>query len=165
MDFAAITLWFLLEKVILIAAIIGLSFFVAMYTTLAERKVAGWMQDRMGPNRAGPFGILQPLADGGKLFFKEEIIPVIFVPGSFSPNDDGMNDVFKVFHSENITVGTVTIYDRWGRKLAFLSALDQTWDGKGPDGEVQQGVYPFIVDYLNENNYPSQFVGDVTIIR
>ncbi|MEY3324145.1 MAG: NADH-quinone oxidoreductase subunit NuoH [Bacteroidota bacterium] len=76
MDFAAITLWFLLEKVILIAAIIGLSFFVAMYTTLAERKVAGWMQDRMGPNRAGPFGILQPLADGGKLFFKEEIIPV-----------------------------------------------------------------------------------------
>lgn len=76
MYLAAITLWFLLEKVILIAAIIGLSFFVAMYTTLAERKVAGWMQDRMGPNRAGPFGILQPLADGGKLFFKEEIIPV-----------------------------------------------------------------------------------------
>lgn len=76
MDFAAIALWFLLEKVILIAAIIGLSFFVAMYTTLAERKVAGWMQDRMGPNRAGPFGIFQPLADGGKLFFKEEIIPV-----------------------------------------------------------------------------------------
>lgn len=76
MYLAAITLWFLLEKLILIAAIIGLSFFVAMYTTLAERKVAGWMQDRMGPNRAGPFGILQPLADGGKLFFKEEIIPV-----------------------------------------------------------------------------------------
>ena len=34
------------------------------------------MQDRIGPNRAGPFGILQPLADGGKLFFKEEIIPL-----------------------------------------------------------------------------------------
>lgn len=75
MIFAAVTIWFLLEKVILIAAIIGLSFFIAMYTTLAERKVAGWMQDRRGPNRAGPFGILQPLADGGKLFFKEEIIP------------------------------------------------------------------------------------------
>jgi NADH-quinone oxidoreductase subunit H len=47
-----------------------------MYTTYAERKVAAWLQDRRGPNRAGPFGILQPLADGGKLFFKEEIIPV-----------------------------------------------------------------------------------------
>lgn len=76
MDLLAIDLWFILEKVILIACIIGLSFFIAMYTTLAERKVAGWMQDRHGPNRAGPFGILQPLADGGKLFFKEEIIPI-----------------------------------------------------------------------------------------
>lgn len=71
-----IDLWFILEKAILIACIIGLSFFIAMYTTYAERKVAGWLQDRHGPNRAGPFGIFQPLADGGKLFFKEEIIPL-----------------------------------------------------------------------------------------
>jgi NADH-quinone oxidoreductase subunit H len=68
--------WYIIEKLILIGALIGLSFFIAMYTTLAERKIAGWMQDRMGPNRAGPFGIFQPLADGGKLFFKEEITPV-----------------------------------------------------------------------------------------
>lgn len=51
------------------------SLFVAMYATWGERKVAAVMQDRIGPNRAGWFGILQPLADGGKLFFKEEIIP------------------------------------------------------------------------------------------
>ncbi len=76
MNLLAIDIWFLLEKVILIATIIGLSFFIAMYTTYAERKVAAWLQDRRGPNRAGPFGILQPLADGGKLFFKEEIIPM-----------------------------------------------------------------------------------------
>jgi NADH-quinone oxidoreductase subunit H len=68
--------WLILEKAILIACIIGLSFFIAMYTTYAERKVAAWLQDRRGPNRAGPFGIFQPLADGGKLFFKEEIIPL-----------------------------------------------------------------------------------------
>ncbi|MBL7748873.1 MAG: NADH-quinone oxidoreductase subunit NuoH [Chitinophagaceae bacterium] len=72
----SIDLWFILGKAILIAAIIGLSFFIAMYTTYAERKVAAWLQDRRGPNRAGPFGIFQPLADGGKLFFKEEIIPL-----------------------------------------------------------------------------------------
>jgi NADH-quinone oxidoreductase subunit H len=72
----SIDLWLVLEKAILIFGIVGLSFFIAMYTTYAERKVAAWLQDRRGPNRAGPFGILQPLADGGKLFFKEEIIPL-----------------------------------------------------------------------------------------
>src|SRR6201988_2357036 len=66
---------FILEKFLLIGFIISLSMVVAMYATYAERKVAAFLQDRIGPNRAGPFGLLQPLADGGKLFFKEEIIP------------------------------------------------------------------------------------------
>src|ERR1044071_6064424 len=66
---------FILEKLILIAVIITASLVIAMYATYAERKVAAVIQDRRGPNRAGPFGILQPLADGMKLFFKEEIIP------------------------------------------------------------------------------------------
>lgn len=65
----------LIEKLVLILVILGVSLFIAMYSTYAERKVAAVIQDRRGPNRAGPFGILQPLADGGKLFFKEEIIP------------------------------------------------------------------------------------------
>ena len=75
MTLLVIDLWLILEKTLLIAGIIGLSFFIAMYTTLAERKVAAWLQDRRGPNRAGPFGIFQPLADGLKMFMKEEIIP------------------------------------------------------------------------------------------
>jgi len=66
----------ILEKFLLVGLIVSLSLFIAMYTTYAERKIAAFMQDRRGPNRAGPFGILQPLADGGKLFFKEEIIPL-----------------------------------------------------------------------------------------
>ncbi len=48
-----------------------------MYSTYAERKVAAFMQDRIGPNRAGPFGLLQPVADGVKMFMKEEIIPQV----------------------------------------------------------------------------------------
>jgi NADH-quinone oxidoreductase subunit H len=46
-----------------------------MYATLLERKFAGFLQDRFGPDRAGKWGLLQPLADGGKLFFKEEYMP------------------------------------------------------------------------------------------
>jgi NADH-quinone oxidoreductase subunit H len=67
--------FFILEKILLISAVLAVSLLVAMYSTWGERKIAGVIQDRRGPNRAGPFGILQPLADGGKLFFKEEIIP------------------------------------------------------------------------------------------
>ncbi|GAA0524155.1 NADH-quinone oxidoreductase subunit NuoH [Chitinophaga japonensis] len=67
--------YFILEKLILISGVLALSLIVAMYSTWGERKVAAVIQDRRGPNRAGPLGLLQPLADGGKLFFKEEIIP------------------------------------------------------------------------------------------
>ncbi|MGC4233026.1 MAG: NADH-quinone oxidoreductase subunit NuoH [Niabella sp.] len=72
----AIDWFFIIEKLILIALVVTLSMIVAMYATYGERKVAAFIQDRIGPNRAGPFGLLQPLADGGKLFFKEEIIPL-----------------------------------------------------------------------------------------
>src|SRR6187455_324058 len=67
--------WLILEKFILVAMVITLSLIVAMYSTYAERKVAAFLQDRIGPNRAGPFGIFQPLADGLKFIMKEEIIP------------------------------------------------------------------------------------------
>lgn len=65
----------LIEKAVLILIIISLSLVIAMYETWGERKVAAFMQDRRGPNRAGPGGLFQPLADGLKLFMKEEIIP------------------------------------------------------------------------------------------
>jgi NADH-quinone oxidoreductase subunit H len=64
-------------KAILILVVFGLTLFVAAYSTYAERKVAAFLQDRVGPDRAGPFGILQPLADGLKFIMKEEIIPVV----------------------------------------------------------------------------------------
>lgn len=67
--------FFILEKIALISGVLAISLVVAMYSTWGERKVAGIIQDRLGPNRAGFMGLLQPLADGGKLFFKEEIIP------------------------------------------------------------------------------------------
>ncbi|MDP4265975.1 MAG: NADH-quinone oxidoreductase subunit NuoH [Bacteroidota bacterium] len=62
-------------KTILIIIIFIITLLIALYSTWAERKIAAVMQDRRGPNRAGPFGLFQPLADGVKMFMKEEIIP------------------------------------------------------------------------------------------
>ncbi len=66
---------FIIEKSIVIVAVFALTMFMAMYSTWAERKVAAFLQDRVGPNRAGWGGLLQPLADGAKLFTKEEFFP------------------------------------------------------------------------------------------
>lgn len=66
---------FVIYKTVLASCILILSLLVAMYSTLIERKVAGFFQDRLGPDRAGPWGLFQPLADGIKLFFKEEFMP------------------------------------------------------------------------------------------
>ena len=66
---------YLIYKVALITTILLLSLLIAMYATLVERKFAGFIQDRYGPDRAGPWGILQPVCDGVKLFFKEEYMP------------------------------------------------------------------------------------------
>src|SRR5881392_3359764 len=58
-----------------IVAIVAPLFLAVAYLTLWERKLIGWMQIRIGPNRVGPLGLLQPIADGIKLLFKEVILP------------------------------------------------------------------------------------------
>jgi NADH-quinone oxidoreductase subunit H len=65
--------WF--HVIVMIVGVVGFVMGLVAYLILAERKVAAWIQDRIGPNRVGPFGLLQPIADGGKMFFKEDVIP------------------------------------------------------------------------------------------
>ena len=66
---------FIVEKSVIIFIVFAVTMIMAMYSTWAERKVAAFLQDRVGPNRAGWGGLLQPLADGMKLFAKEEFEP------------------------------------------------------------------------------------------
>lgn len=65
----------LIYKIILCVLVFAVSLGAAAYMTWGERKLAAWLQDRVGPNRAGPLGLLQPIADGLKMIFKEEMIP------------------------------------------------------------------------------------------
>src|ERR1041385_2140679 len=58
-----------------VAVAMGVMMTMVAYIVLVERKVCAFIQDRIGPNRAGPFGLLQPAADGIKAFFKEEVTP------------------------------------------------------------------------------------------
>jgi NADH-quinone oxidoreductase subunit H len=71
-DILADEFWF---AVILAVTLLGGLMTVVAYLLFYERKVAGWMQDRVGPNRAGPIGLLQPIADGVKALLKEDIVP------------------------------------------------------------------------------------------
>ena len=145
-------LWtgYMLPTVIIVAQIIAivvpLLFFVA-YLTYAERKVLAGMQLRKGPNVVGPFGLLQPMADGIKLLFKETVIPsgankVVFIAApvvtfllgligwAVIPFDDGMVladinvGILYLFAVSSLGVYGV-IMAGWASnsKYAFLGAL------------------------------------------
>lgn len=79
---------FFIEKGLIILTVFAITMVVALYSTFGERVFAAYFQDRLGPNRAGPLGLLQPLADGVKMFTKEDFIPntpnkFLFILGPF----------------------------------------------------------------------------------
>src|ERR1700739_207260 len=67
---------FLLLSILKIVVVLVITLTAVAYTVLLERKVLGRLQNRWGPSRVGPFGLLQPLADGIKLFLKEDMMPL-----------------------------------------------------------------------------------------
>src|SRR6202000_676214 len=138
----------LLIKLVLVVVIFAISLVVAMYSTYAERKVAAFLQDRVGPNRAGPFGILQPLADGAKMFMKEEIIPTRANPFLFI--------VGPSLAIMTACIGSAVI--PWGQKLTIGS---YTFDLQVTDinvgllyifGVVSLGVYGIMIGGWASNN-------------
>jgi NADH-quinone oxidoreductase subunit H len=67
---------FVLLSILKVLVVVVLTLMTVAYTVLLERKVLGRIQNRWGPSRVGPFGLMQPLADGIKLFLKEDLMPI-----------------------------------------------------------------------------------------
>jgi NADH-quinone oxidoreductase subunit H len=114
------------------------------YLILAERKISAWAQDRVGPNRVGPWGLLQPLVDGAKFLLKEEVIP---------------NGVDRVFYlvAPTIALGTATLafavvpFGRTteppSRPWAQTVEQDQKWIAEHPEFNEQLRQYNETVQY------------------
>jgi NADH-quinone oxidoreductase subunit H len=139
---------FIIEKSVVIVAVFALTMLMAMYSTWAERKVAAWLQDRIGPNRAGPWGLFQPLADGLKLFSKEE----------FSPNTPNK---FLFVVGPAIAMSTALMTSAvipWGDKLhlfgrdIILQATDIDVALLYVFGVVSLGVYGIMIGGWASNN-------------
>jgi len=139
---------FIIEKSVVIIVVFALTMLMAMYATWAERKVAAWLQDRIGPNRAGPLGLFQPLADGLKLFSKEE----------FEPNTPNK---FLFFTGPAIAMGTALMTSAvipWGDKLhlfgrdILLQATDVNIAILYIFGVVSLGVYGIMIGGWASNN-------------
>ena len=139
---------FIIEKSIFIVVIFAFTMVMAMYSTWAERKVAAYLQDRVGPNRAGWGGLLQPLADGMKLFAKEE----------FEPNTPNK---FLFFVGPAVAMSTALMTSAvipWGDKLELfgrtvvLQATDIDVSLLYIFGVVSVGVYGIMIGGWASNN-------------
>ena len=139
---------FIIEKSVVIVAVFALTMLMAMYSTWAERKVAAFLQDRVGPNRAGWGGLLQPLADGMKLFSKEE----------FEPNTPNK---FLFMVGPAIAMSTALMTSAvipWGDKVHFfgrdiqLQATDIDVSLLYIFGVVSVGVYGIMIGGWASNN-------------
>ena len=96
----------------------------------------------------------------------------IYIPSAFSPNDDGINDLFRIFKDETTLASVISyrIYDRWG-ELLFVSenfAFDESknfWDGKFNGRETDNGVFVYVVEVRFGDDSSEIFAGDVSLLR
>ncbi|MBC6988059.1 MULTISPECIES: NADH-quinone oxidoreductase subunit NuoH [Hymenobacter] len=135
-------------QAIVILVVFGVSLLIATYSTYAERVVAAFLQDRVGPDRAGPYGLLQPLADAVKMFTKEEFFPgganrALFV---FGPC---LAMTTALMSSAVIPFGNIL---QFGSNVFFLQGIEVNIGMLWVFGVVSLGVYGIMIGGWASNN-------------
>src|SRR5262245_12494952 len=131
----------LITMAVVLAGILG----ACAYMTLLERKIAAWTQDRYGPNRVGPFGLLQPICDGLKFFLKEQVIP---------------NNVDRLFYVIALTIALCTelLAHAMGPFGGTSPAPSRPWPQTIAEEARADAVDPTFVREVADYNRTFQFV-------
>ncbi len=143
---------FLLLTVLKIAVVLVITLTAVAYTVLLERKVLGRMQNRWGPSRTGPFGLLQPLADGIKLFLKEDLMPLsverpLFVLAPMIALSCALISISVVPFGAQTLVGGTDLFQIANLNIGLLVIL----------GITSIGVYGIALSGWSSNNKYSLF--------
>jgi NADH-quinone oxidoreductase subunit H len=137
-----------LIKSLIILGIFALSLGIAAYETYFERVIAAFIQDRVGPDRAGPYGILQPLADAGKLFFKEDFVPTLADKSLFILGP-ALAMLTALMTSAVIPFGNSILYD--GHEI-LVQGIEVNIGILWVFGVVSLGVYGILIGGWASNN-------------
>src|SRR6202789_4209304 len=143
---------FLLFSILKIAVVLVITLTAVAYTVLLERKVLGRLQNRWGPSRTGPFGLMQPLADGIKLFLKEDMMPLaverpLFVLAPIIPLGCALISIAVVPFGARTYVHGIDIFEIADLNIGLLIVL----------GVTSIGVYGIALSGWSSNNKYSLF--------
>jgi gliding motility-associated-like protein len=92
-------------------------------------------------------------------------VPQISIPTAFTPNADGLNDIFRIEESQNFTLTSLRIFNRWGEEVFITTDITQGWDGHYKGQRQPIGGYAFLVLGVDAAQKPVAVKGSVTLIR
>lgn len=89
----------------------------------------------------------------------------IYIPNTFTPNNDGLNDTFRIFGGTCLTSFSGTIFDRWGNEIYKFKNLTDSWDGKMKGTDIEIGVYNYLINYTLYNGKQFTKTGVISVLR